>query len=35
MDAGPIMCVSFATKGQQHPKAAMHMSRWVCRAGCG
>lgn len=29
MDAGPITCVSFATKGQQHPEAAMHMSRWV------
>lgn len=29
MDAGPITCVSFATKGQKHPEAAMHMSRWV------
>jgi WD40 repeat protein len=27
MDAGPITCVSFATKGQQHPTATMHLSR--------
>ncbi len=32
MDAGPITCVSFATKGLQQPEAAMHMSRWG-RAG--
>lgn len=30
MDAGPITCVSFATKGQQQPSAAMHLSRCVC-----
>lgn len=27
MDAGAITGVSFATKGQQEPKAAMHLSR--------
>jgi hypothetical protein len=26
MNAGPITCVSFATQGQQQPKAAMHLS---------
>jgi WD40 repeat protein len=27
LDAGPINCVSWATKGQQQPTAAMHLSR--------
>jgi WD40 repeat protein len=35
MDAGPITCVSFATKGQQQPTAAMHMSRWEGRGAIG
>lgn len=35
LEAGPITCVSFATKGQQQPKAAMHMSRWGVGVGGG
>lgn len=29
LDAGPVCCVSFATKGQQKPRAAMQMQRCV------
>lgn len=33
LDAGPINCVSFATKGQQQPTAAMQLSRCVGEEG--
>jgi hypothetical protein len=31
LDAGPVVCVSFATKGQQRPQAVMQMHRWAER----